>query len=309
MAINLGDATPRMRYKRRHAAPPHVAFPPPMNLPDLDRVARIIREVAEAEILPRFRKLEAHQAWEKRPGSVVTVADQEAEKRLEAALLGLAPNAVALGEEAAESDSSIFERLLDDAPVWIIDPVDGTKNFAAGRPQFAVIVAYVVSGATLAGWIHDPVANTTVMAAAGAGARTGDGEALRAASPAPIAELIGVLGPRLTRHKPFSGRFAEISNSKSCGIDYARLAAGEIHFAYYRGLKPWDHAAGALLHREAGGFNACLDGRPYRSCERGVGGLLLAPDRELWQAIADDIPDSLAAAGAPLDEKGLPARV
>ncbi len=280
-----------------------------MTAPDLERVARLIREVTEAEILPRFRRLEEHHAWEKRSGSIVTVADQAAEKRLEDGLLKLTPGAVALGEEAAEQDSSIFERLLDDEPVWIIDPVDGTKNFAAGKPDFSVIVAYVVAGETLAGWIHDPVRNRTAMAAAGEGARTDDGAPLGVAAPGPLAELTGVLGPRLTRHKPFSGRFAGISNSKSCGIDYVRLAAGEIHFAYYRGLMPWDHAAGALLHAEAGGFSACLDGRPYRSSERGVGGLLLAPDRATWQAIAADIPDALAAAGAPLDVAGLPAQV
>lgn len=279
-----------------------------MTGPDLDSVARLIREVAEAEILPRFRRLEDHHTWEKRSGSVVTVADEAAEKRLEDGLLALGPGAVALGEEAAESDPAIFERLLDDTPVWVIDPVDGTRNFAAGKPEFAVIVAYVVAGETLAGWIHEPVRNRTAMAAVGRGARTDDGP-LRIAPAAPLAELTGVLGPRLTRHKPFSGRFAAISNSKSCGIDYVRLAAGEVQFAYYRGLKPWDHAAGALLHAEAGGFSACLDGRPYRSCEHGVGGLLLAPDRATWQAIADAIPDALAAAGAPLDVAGLPAQV
>ncbi len=298
-----------MGYKRRHAVRSVTPFQPPMTVVDLDRVARLIREVAEAEILPRFGRLEDHDAWEKRSGSVVTVADQAAEKRLEDALLALAPGAVALGEEAAEQDPAIFERLLDDDPVWIIDPVDGTKNFAAGKPDFAVIVAYVAAGETLAGWIHDPVRDHTAMAAAGEGARTDDGDTLRIAAPAPLAELSGVLGPRLTRHKPFSGRFAAISNSKSCGIDYVRLAAGEVHFAYYRGLKPWDHAAGALLHKEAGGFSACLDGRPYRSCERGVGGLLLAPDRATWQAIADGIPGALAAAGSPLDVAGLPAQI
>jgi fructose-1,6-bisphosphatase/inositol monophosphatase family enzyme len=297
-----------MRYKPGHVSRRRAA-PQSMTVPDLDRVAGLIREVAEAEILPRFRRLEDHHSWEKRPGSVVTVADEAAEKRLEDALLGLVPEAVALGEEAAEADKSIFERLLDDQPVWVIDPLDGTRNFAAGKSAFAMIVAYVVAGETLAGWIHDPVQDRTVMAAAGKGARTGDGTALRIADSAPLDAITGVLGPRLTRHKPFSGRFRAISNSKSCGVDYARLAAGEIHFAYYRGLMPWDHAAGALLHSEAGGFNACLDGRPYRSCERGIGGLLMAPDKATWQAIADAIPDALAAAGAPLDVAGLPAQV
>ena len=280
-----------------------------MTIPNPERVARLIREVAEAEILPRFKRLEDHHSWEKRPGSIVTVADEAAEKELADRLLELTPGAVALGEEAADEDSSIFERLLCDEPIWIIDPVDGTKNFAEGNPNFSVIIAYVVAGETLAGWIHDPVRNRTAMAVLGEGAWSDTGERLVVAAPAPIAELTGVLGPRLTRHKPFSSRFADITNSKSCGIDYARLAAGEIHFSYYRGLMPWDHAAGALLHAEAGGFSVCLDGRPYRSSDHSVGGLLLAPDRATWQVIAADIPDALAAAGAPLDVAGLPAQV
>ena len=172
-----------------------------------------------------------------------------------------------------------------------------------------MIVAYVVAGETLAGWIHDPIRNRTAMAVLGEGAWSETGERLVVAAPAPIVELTGVLGPRLARHEPFSSRFADITNSKSCGIDYTRLAGGEIHFSYYRGLMPWDHAAGALLHAEAGGFSACLDGRSYRSSEHGVGGLLLAPDRATWQLIAADIPDALAAAGAPLDVAGLPAQV
>ena len=78
-----------------------------MNTPDLERVARLIREVTEAEILPRFRRLEDHHAWEKRPGSIVTVADQAAEKRLEEGLLELTPGAVALGEEVT-SERRLF---------------------------------------------------------------------------------------------------------------------------------------------------------------------------------------------------------
>ena len=79
-----------------------------MTLPTPERIARLIREVAEAEILPRFRRLEDHQSWEKRPGSIVTVADEAAEKQLAIRLLELTPGSVTLGEEAADEDSSIF---------------------------------------------------------------------------------------------------------------------------------------------------------------------------------------------------------
>lgn len=263
-------------------------------LPDIDKVTALIREVTEAEILPRFRRLEDEDTWEKRSGSVVTVADQAAEKRLAAGLRGIVPGAHVVGEEAVEDDPSILELLLDDDPVWIVDPVDGTRNFAAGEIGFAVIVAYVVGGETRAGWIHRPMDGVTATAVAGEGAWI-DGARVRVAVAAPESEMTGSLGARLRRNTAFSGRFAGVTNTKCCGVDYLAIISGGIHFAYYRSLKPWDHAAGQLMHREAGGYSACLDGASYRPGTPGEGGLLLTPDDEIWSALAVDIPDALAA--------------
>lgn len=263
--------------------------------PDPQHVARLIREVADSEILPRFRRLAADESWEKRPGSVVTVADQAAENALAGALGDLVPGSLVVGEEAVEERPEILERLSGDAPVWVLDPVDGTSNFAAGKPDFAVIVAYVVEGETRAGWIHLPVEGVTAIAVAGDGAEV-DGARARVAPAAPMAEMTGSLGPRLRRNKAFSGRFASVTNTKCCAVDYLAIVRGRIHFAYYRGLKPWDHAAGHLLHREAGGYSACLDGADYRPGAPGEGGLLLAPTTGVWRTLAADIPAALEAA-------------
>jgi fructose-1,6-bisphosphatase/inositol monophosphatase family enzyme len=111
----------------------------------------------------------------------------------------------------------------------------------------------------------------------------------------PFAAMVGSLGPRLRRNKDFCGLFARITNTKCCGVDYFALAGADIHFAYYRGLKPWDHAAGTLVHLEAGGHSACLDGRPYRPGSPGEGGLLLATDPDTWRRLAAEIPPALAA--------------
>jgi len=262
--------------------------------PDIEKVAGLIREVSEAEILSRFRQLDDEDSWEKRPGSVVTVADHAAEKRLSAGLRALAPGSRVVGEEAVADDPDILNLLLDDDPVWIVDPVDGTRNFAAGETGFAVIVAYVVGGETRAGWIHRPVDGVTASAVKGAGAWI-DGKRLGVAAPAPAAEMTGSLGARLRRNRDFSGRFAGVTNSKCCGVDYLAIVSGAIHFAFYRSLMPWDHAAGHLMHREAGGYSACLDGADYRPGTPGEGGLLLAPDGEIWASLAAEIPGALEA--------------
>ena len=147
--------------------------------PDSDRVADYIRETAEADIMPRFRSLAAHEVTEKKPGDVVTVADHDAEERLTRMLEGLTPGALVVGEEAAHSKPHLLDRLNEErGPLWIVDPVDGTANFAASRPVFAVMIAYVESGETRMGWIYDPVEEIMTEAELGAGAQR-DGKPLR----------------------------------------------------------------------------------------------------------------------------------
>ncbi|MEW5727646.1 MAG: inositol monophosphatase family protein, partial [Pseudomonadota bacterium] len=145
-----------------------------MILPAPEAVSAIIREVAEAEILPRFKNLRASQIREKKPNQLVTEADEEAEKVLARRLTALLPGAV-VGEESVEHDPRLMDALGRPGPVWVIDPVDGTANFAHGRPRFAVAVALVVDGGTVAGWIHDPVPNRTIVAVKGQGCWRAEG--------------------------------------------------------------------------------------------------------------------------------------
>ncbi len=259
--------------------------------PDIDRVTRIIRETAAGEIMPRFRALAASDISEKRPGDVVTTADTESEKRLAAALKALSPGSAVVGEEAADADPGLLLALAGDAPVWVVDPLDGTQNFVDGKPCFAVIVAYCLGGRTVAGWIHDPVNDVTAWAAEGEGAWVG-GRRVRVARPAPIGEMSGSLVGRLRKRlrARANGAFAgaRLVHYRCVGREYMDLAQGTLHFARYgRRIRPWDHAAGVLLHREAGGFSALAGDRsPYRPAPRIVEGtLMLAPDEATWDAL------------------------
>ncbi|MBT5839851.1 MAG: inositol monophosphatase, partial [Rhodospirillaceae bacterium] len=149
--------------------------PGPENLPPVGEVEDAIRLVAAEEIMPRFQVLEAHEVSEKEGGEIVTAADTESERRLEELLIDLVPDSVVVGEEGYAADERVMDRLGGEAPVWIIDPLDGTRNFAAGKEMFCVIVAFVQNGSVDAGWIYDPVADDMMQAVRGGGVRDGRG--------------------------------------------------------------------------------------------------------------------------------------
>lgn len=265
-----------------------------------DDVVALMREVAQTEIMPRFRRLGSADIAEKRnPSDLVTTADVEAEKRLGAALRALLPGSVVVGEEDVESNPGALAMLAEDRPVWVIDPVDGTLNYARGRACFAVIVALCRQERTLAGWILDPVADRIVRAAAGQGAWIEEGGAVRRLRLPPVKDvggMVGSLARRLGRRLE-ARRDAGLDASQpgpartvkyGCtGREYMDLAVGDLDFAQYTRLKPWDHAAGVLIHAEAGGFAAMTEsGRPYRPEARVMEGtVLLAPDRDAWSAL------------------------
>jgi fructose-1,6-bisphosphatase/inositol monophosphatase family enzyme len=244
-----------------------------------DRVAAIIAEVAAAEIVPRFRNLTAGQIREKQPGQVVTEADIEAERVLTRRLGELAPDAAVVGEEAVAADAGRLAVLERPGAVWVIDPVDGTANFAQGNPRFAVIVAFVVDGVTRQGWIYDPISGVMVSAEAGAGAWAGDTR-LSVTADGPIEPMRG----SVKRARSIVQRVASVGRLGSAAHDYLDLVHGRLDFAHFRKLMPWDHAAGVLIHAEAGGWWRMTDGTPYRPLPTD-GALLLAPGERSWAAL------------------------
>jgi fructose-1,6-bisphosphatase/inositol monophosphatase family enzyme len=259
---------------------------------DSARVAQLIRDVAAVEITPRFQSLAAHDVREKKPGDFVTVADESAERALIPALEALLPGSVAIGEEAIAADPRLLMHLeTAERPVWVIDPVDGTVNFAHGRPLFAVMVALVVNGRAVAGWIHDPLTGTMAAAEQGTGAWDGD-QRLHVAEAVAPERMRGQILPRLFTH---AGRvhlrvqgigFHYDRDSLRCaGQEYLKLVTGVWHVTAYKRLRPWDHAPGLLIHAEAGGFSAYLSDRTPYHAARGEGPVMAAPSPAAWDAL------------------------
>lgn len=262
--------------------------------PDIQTVAALIEEVAAVEILPRFERLAAHEVREKAPGDLVTVADEGAETWLTPRLLAALPGSLVLGEEAAAADPEILRHLHEAESLWLIDPIDGTANFAAGRPSFAVMIAYLHHGQAAASWIYDPIGRRMAVAERGAGAFVGGRKLAAAPAPANVAEMTGTLhvgqfGDPALRVRVQERRHlvAAMKSLRCAGLEYMRLAEGQTHFSLYSRLMPWDHAPGVLLHVEAGGYAAYLDGRPYHPARIDARGLMIAPDGASWQALHD----------------------
>jgi fructose-1,6-bisphosphatase/inositol monophosphatase family enzyme len=223
------------------------------------QVAAIIRNTAAMDILPFFRKLRENQISNKDSGEIVTEADMRAEKRLTRQLLALLPGSVAIGEEAVDADPTIEERLLGKEPVWVIDPVDGTRNFASGKECFCVIVAFCIGGQTIAGWIYDPISEVMYFAELEKGAWANNRRLIMPPPPGQnkmIASLGKIRQKNLERHLSSSERPKKIVRYRCIGREYTDMSLGKIHFGEYAMLKPWDHAAGLLIISEAGGYHA-----------------------------------------------------
>jgi fructose-1,6-bisphosphatase/inositol monophosphatase family enzyme len=257
-----------------------------------DDVTALIREAVEAELLPRFGRLQQHEIREKGPGDLVTVADEAMERHLRASLTELLPGSITVGEEEVAANPSVLDRLQDDSPVWVLDPIDGTTNFSRADRRIAVIVALVRKGETIAGWIHDPLENITATTEKGGGSWIGSQrQTIYPRHPdRELTELRGWLsagGPdraRSERVRNLRAGFTAIENLKCIGQMFLTLLGGRTEMGFYHRSKPWDFAAGALMTEEAGGMVRRLDGSAYAPVAN-AGPLLIAQDDVTWREL------------------------
>ncbi len=258
--------------------------------PDIDAVSRVIQEVAHDVIVPRFRALQADDIIHKETAGyaddLVTVADREAEARLTLALLELMPSAQVLGEESAHADAGQLALVDADGPLWIVDPLDGTHNFAGGLDGFGVMVGFALGGVVRAAWIYLPIRRELFVAESGCGAWL-NGDRIRVPN-----DMKGELprGTYLSRFMPahlreavtraLEPRITPASLAGAAAVEYTDVLRGRREFVAYYRLLPWDHGAPALILSEGGGAVEHLDGRPYtlRSAHQVT---LVARDAEL----------------------------
>ncbi len=250
----------------------------------------LMRKIGRDVVMRSFGTLAADQIEEKDgPDDLVTVADREAEARLIDGLTRIAPGSHVVGEEGVAADPALLDA-IGRGRCWVVDPIDGTHNFAQGRHPFAIMVALLEEGETRAGWILDPATRRMCHAAKDGGAYLDNQRVSTRGTGArlPVAALA-------TRYLPDDVRTdivaraahglttADIPNC--AGEQYPRLFLGENDIALFWRAKPWDHLPGALILTEAGGRIAHFDGSPYRATGSRTG-LLAASTPALWDQAA-----------------------
>ncbi|MGR3467129.1 MAG: inositol monophosphatase family protein [Shimia sp.] len=250
-----------------------------------------VRRAARAEILPRFRRLGAAQITAKSSATdLVTEADLAMEAALRREIAVLIPDARIVGEEGVAADPRELDALAGDTLCIVLDPIDGTWNFARGLSTFGVLLAVVQGGETLFGLLYDAVNDDWVWAAQGEGTWYRD-QRLHCHDPGGLDASCGIVSSlqeddavwmRLAALFP---RFQRVSDFHASVWDYRSLVAGHYQFTLNAGLNPWDHAAGVLAVREAGGHAALLDGTPYRPTLTLGPRLLTAASERLWEEL------------------------
>jgi len=247
-------------------------------------------EAHRLAIAPHFRSLAADDVEEKEAGEVVTVADRAAERVL-GPLLREVIDAPVLGEEAAAADPSLLDLVGAPGPLWLLDPIDGTANFAVGSPTYAVMVALLRDGETEAAWILQPHDDRLITAVRGGGATIDGRPVVVPEPPVDPASWSGVIKDRFVpeqqrvtlqaRARTLGPRY---QGSSCAGFEYPTLVEGGHSFLLYWRTRPWDHAPGALVAAEAGARAIRPDGTTYRADRPGAG--LIVAHRAIVEEVA-----------------------
>ncbi|MHA7873928.1 inositol monophosphatase family protein [Roseivivax sp.] len=261
------------------------------------QVLNLVRRTARAEILPRFRRLAPSEiATKSGPQDLVTEADRAAEAMLTRGLQQMFPHALIVGEEAASEHPEIERGIAEAEMAFLVDPVDGTWNYANGLSTFGVIVSVARYGVPVFGMHYDPVMDDCIWADSESAAEFVKSRRgalpVRAGGGGEIKDLAGFVGLSLLpeeKRASMAATFPTLLRAMQlrCGChEYRVFAQGGVDFVFSAGLTPWDHTAGALIAKQAGGHVAMLDGSDYRAGQR-EGYLLAAADKPTWERLRD----------------------
>ncbi len=270
---------------------------------DVEKVSSLVIETAHGIIMPYFEKLTPEQIFTKSSATdFVTVADREAEAFMTLRLKEMYPGCIVIGEESIAEKTATLESLKErDRLIFVLDPVDGTTNFKNKIPVFGVMVAAVYNGEITHGWIYDVIGDRMMVAQAGKDT-TLNGVILKTAADKPEGEMAGYIGkkyfPEAVRPDidAAKAKFASLKTLSCAAHEYINVASGAADFGIYSKVRPWDHLAGTLAVRQAGGDVALWNGQPYNDPYFQGNGLLVASSAETARLLREGLV-------APLGDK------
>lgn len=240
----------------------------------LQRVEATSREAAKAAGAIALQYLNQSSPQEKgSSNNMVTRADIEAQQAIADCIRGAFPEHSFLGEEGDQADKDAATKAaLKAEHLWVVDPIDGTNNYAQGIPFFCVSIAYLSHGVSLFGLIYDPSRDELFCAHKGGGAYLND-------KPIQVSQADGIDGAILatgfayergeyvrrtlrTIQSLFDHKLRGIRRFGACAVDLCWTAAGRLDGFFELKLEPWDYAAGMLIVAEAGGRVSDAEGNP-----------------------------------------------
>ena len=264
-------------------------------MPDLQALVAEAAAILDRAAVPFVAGHRAESAVQKKGNDFATEVDLALERQL-VSELEAATGIGVHGEEFGGAD-------LNSPLVWVVDPIDGTFNYAAGSPMASILVALLRDGEPVAGLTWLPFTGQRYTATAG-GPLMCNGVAQPALGPAGLADcIVGVGSLNVLGRGRYPGRWrlavfeglsrvcSKIRMHGSIGIDLAYVADGILGAAIHFGGQAWDHAAGVALVRAAGGIVTDLTGEPWTPATRGV--LAATPE------VHDQILDLLHRVGSP----------
>lgn len=253
-------------------------------IPELRDLASLVRLTAREELLPRFASVKREF---KGDGSIVTVADEAMQLRLSAGLGQRWPDYRLLGEEMSPEEQAAL--VAEPGPgLWVLDPLDGTSNFAAGIPFFSVSLALLAGGESVLGVVYDPVRDECFTARKGGGVWLNHEPLRRVPFSLPLKRAIAAvdfkrlpveLAARLAAEPPYASQ----RSFGSVALDWCWVAAGRFHVYLHGGQKLWDYAAGHLILAEAGGYSCTLGGEPVPLASSEPRAAVAALDQALFE--------------------------
>ncbi|UWU19323.1 inositol monophosphatase (plasmid) [Rhizobium sullae] len=260
---------------------------------DLATVADVLRNVSAGIVLPRFGQTNVVRQKSSRL-DLVSEVDELAEEAIRSSFATAFPGALIIGEEDCGTAPELMFSRYQSGRMIVIDPIDGTKNFTSGLSVFGMMVAIADEREISGGVIFDPISNEVSMALRGEGAWTeypdGTQETHHTAPGRDVSDMVGLASwmffkePHRSRVLAGLAATAGAADYRCAAHHHRLLLKGHYDFALFSKLTPWDQAAGWLMHREAGGYSARLDGLPFRPTDT-EGGILFAPDEASWHAL------------------------
>lgn len=255
-----------------------------MTLPSIEQISQIVKPAAQQELVPLFGEIGFDY---KQDGSVVTKADLAMQQRLVDGLKQSWPEYAILGEEMEQAQQQAI--LHREQGYWCVDPLDGTNNYTAGMPFFAVSLALVIDGEVQLGYIYDPLRDEAFYAVKGQGAflngialsgKPNNLDANKAIAEIDMKRLPAELATRLVVEPPYSSQ----RNIGSSVLDWCWLSAGRYDIYLHGGQKLWDYSAGQLICSEAGGTSISLDGNPVFRNQLETRSVLASLNQELFES-------------------------